>query len=85
MDTACSSSMVAMHQACLALQGGECDMAVVGGVNMLLSIRPWLGFARASMLSPDGRCKSFDADGKGYVRAEGGGHRARQAPCRCRT
>ena len=73
IDTACSSSMVAIHQACSALARGEIGMAVAGGVNMLISARPFAGFARASMLSPDGRCKSFDADGKGYVRAEGGG------------
>jgi len=48
-------------------------MALVGGVNILASMKPWIGFAQASMLSPDGRCKSFDADGAGYVRAEGGG------------
>ncbi len=73
IDTACSSSMVAMHQACRAIESGECSMALVGGVNILASMKPWIGFAQASMLSPDGRCKSFDADGAGYVRAEGGG------------
>jgi acyl transferase domain-containing protein/NADPH:quinone reductase-like Zn-dependent oxidoreductase/acyl carrier protein len=73
IDTACSSSMVAMHQACRAIAAGECSMALVGGVNILASLKPWIGFAQASMLSPDGRCKSFDADGVGYVRAEGGG------------
>lgn len=73
IDTACSSSMVAIHQACQALAHGEIGMAVAGGVNILVSPRPFVGFSRASMLSPDGRCKSFDADGNGYVRAEGGG------------
>ncbi|KQT68982.1 MULTISPECIES: type I polyketide synthase [unclassified Aureimonas] len=73
IDTACSSSMVAMHQACVAIASGECDMALAGGVNLLLSPRPFVGFSEASMLSPDGRCKSFDASGNGYVRAEGGG------------
>ena len=73
IDTACSSSMVAIHQACRALAGGEIGMALAGGVNILVSPKPYVGFSRASMLSPDGRCKSFDASGNGYVRAEGGG------------
>lgn len=73
IDTACSSSMVAIHQACRALASGEAETTLAGGINILASHRPFIGFARASMLSPDGRCKSFDADGKGYVRAEGGG------------
>lgn len=73
VDTACSSSLVCVHQACQAISGGECEMAIAGGVNILADIRPWQGFAAASMLSPEGRCKSFDASGSGYVRAEGGG------------
>jgi acyl transferase domain-containing protein/NADPH:quinone reductase-like Zn-dependent oxidoreductase/NADP-dependent 3-hydroxy acid dehydrogenase YdfG/acyl carrier protein len=73
IDTACSSSMVAIHQACQALARGEIAMALAGGINMLISARPFAGFARASMLSPEGRCKSFDAGGNGYVRAEGAG------------
>ena len=73
VDTACSSSIVCVHQACISLLGGECTMALAGGVSLLTSIRAWLGFARASMLSPTGRCKSFDASGDGYVRSEGGG------------
>ena len=73
LDTACSSSLVCVHNACMSLLAGECSTALAGGVSILVSIRPWLGFARASMLSPTGRCKSFDASGDGYVRAEGGG------------
>ena len=73
IDTACSSSLVAFHQACQSIATGACEKALVGGVNILGSFKPFAGFAQASMLSPDGRCKSFDADGKGYVRAEGGG------------
>ena len=73
VDTACSSSIVCIHQACRAIISGECTMALAGGVSLLTHIRPWLGFARASMLSPTGRCKSFDASGDGYVRSEGGG------------
>ncbi|MFK8017571.1 MAG: SDR family NAD(P)-dependent oxidoreductase [Gammaproteobacteria bacterium] len=73
IDTACSSSMVAIHQACQAISRGECESALAGGASVLCDIRPWLGFSRASMLSPDGRCKSFDESGNGYVRSEGGG------------
>ncbi len=73
VDTACSSSLVCVHQACRAILAGDCDAAIAGGVNILADIRPWQGFAAASMLSPDGRCKSFDASGAGYVRSEGGG------------
>ena len=73
MDTACSSSLVCVHHACRSLLEGECTTALAGGVSILMHIRPWLGFARASMLSPSGRCKSFDASGDGYVRSEGGG------------
>ncbi|WP_167858463.1 type I polyketide synthase [Methylobacterium nonmethylotrophicum] len=73
IDTACSSSIVALHQACTSLAAGETAMALVGGVNLLMGVKPWIGFSRASMLSPDGRCKSFDASGNGYVRSEGGG------------
>ncbi|MFK7874841.1 MAG: SDR family NAD(P)-dependent oxidoreductase [Paracoccaceae bacterium] len=73
VDTACSSSLVCLHQAAQAVQSGECDAALAGGVSILMHTRPWLGFARASMLSPDGRCKSFDESGNGYVRSEGGG------------
>ena len=73
IDTACSSSLVALHSACQALLRKEIPLAIVGGVNILLSPLPFIGFSRAHMLSPDGRCKVFDASGNGYVRAEGGG------------
>jgi acyl transferase domain-containing protein/acyl carrier protein len=73
LDTACSSSLVCIHQACISLLAGECSTALAGGVNLLINVRPWIGFAKASMLSPSGRCKSFDASGDGYVRSEGGG------------
>lgn len=72
VDTACSSSLVALHHACRALQTDEASTAMVGGVNLLLHPYPFVGFTKASMLSADGRCKSFDASGNGYVRAEGG-------------
>lgn len=71
VDTACSSSLVALHQACRSLWDGEASSALVGGVNMLLHPFPFIGFSRASMLSVDGRCKTFDASGNGYVRSEG--------------
>lgn len=73
VDTACSSGMVALHQAMSALRRGECAQALVGAVNLFSSPTSFVGFAKASMLSPAGRCTSFDADGAGYVRAEGGG------------
>jgi acyl transferase domain-containing protein/acyl carrier protein len=73
MDTACSSSLVCVHHACRSLLNGECSTALAGGVNILAHIKLWQGFAKASMLSPTGRCKSFDATGDGFVRAEGGG------------
>ncbi len=71
VDTACSSSLVALHEALEAIRTGRIDTAVVGGVNLLLSPLPFVGFARASMLSPSGLCRAFDADGDGYVRSEG--------------
>ena len=67
IDTACSSSLVAIHHACQGLWHGEFPMALAGGVNLLLSPFPFIGFSKASMLAPDGRCRAFDADGKGYV------------------
>lgn len=72
IDTACSSSLVALHHACRALQAGEAGTALVGGVNLLLHPYPFVGFTKASMLAADGRCRPFDAEGKGYVRSEGG-------------
>ncbi|WP_164867903.1 type I polyketide synthase [Rhodovarius crocodyli] len=72
IDTACSSALVALHHAAEALAAGNIPAAVVGGVNMLLSPFPFGGFARASMLSPTGRCHAFDSRADGYVRAEGG-------------
>ena len=73
VDTACSSSLVAIHQACQALRYGECDLALAGGVNVLLSAKTAMTFSHAHMLAPDGRCKTFDAAADGYVRGEGCG------------
>ena len=71
IDTACSSSLVAVHQAVQSLRRGETDLAIVGGVNLILSPEMNIGFSRTRMLASDGRCKTFDASADGYVRAEG--------------
>lgn len=73
IDTACSSSLVAIHHACNSLKTGNSQLAFAGGVNLLYSPFPYIGFSKAHMLSKDGRCKVFDAHGNGYVRAEGAG------------
>lgn len=73
IDTACSSSLVALHQARLSLYRGECDLAIVGGVNLILSPGNTIIFSQAQMMASDGRCKTFDASADGYVRAEGCG------------
>ena len=70
MDTACSSSMVAFHQACQSILSGETDQALTGGVSLHLHPYGFMIFSKATMLSPEGRCKVFDADADGYVRSE---------------
>lgn len=72
LDSACSSSFVALDQACSALDRGEIDLAVVGGVNLCLSPAPFIGFSQARMLSPTGLSRPFSAKADGYVRSEGG-------------
>jgi acyl transferase domain-containing protein/NADPH:quinone reductase-like Zn-dependent oxidoreductase/NADP-dependent 3-hydroxy acid dehydrogenase YdfG/acyl carrier protein len=72
-DTACSSSLVATHLACQSIWAGESTLAITGGVNAILVPDVTIGLGKGGMLSPDGRCKSFDAAGNGYVRGEGAG------------
>ena len=73
VDTACSSSLVGIHLATTSLRDRECDLALAGGVNALVSPEFSINFSKAGMLSPDGRCKTFDAKADGYVRSEGCG------------
>src|SRR5699024_4043249 len=73
IDTACSSSLVAVHQAVRALRGGEADVAVAGGVNMLVAPAASLGFDQLGVMAPDGRIKAFSADADGMIRSAGGG------------
>jgi acyl transferase domain-containing protein len=73
VDTACSSSLAAVHLACQSLRAGDSDLALAGGVNVILSPEPMVLFSRWGMMAPDGRCKTFDAAADGFVRAEGCG------------
>jgi amino acid adenylation domain-containing protein/thioester reductase-like protein len=73
IDTACSSSLVAVHNAVGSLRTGESDLALAGGVNLLLSPELTIAFSNARMMAADGRCKTFDARADGYVRGEGCG------------
>jgi malonyl CoA-acyl carrier protein transacylase len=73
VDTACSSSLVATHLAVASLRSRECDLALVGGVNLMLRPEWYVNFTKAHMLAPDGRCKTFDAAANGYSRGEGCG------------
>ena len=73
VDTACSSSLVAVQRAVDALRSGVCDLAIAGGVNLIISPKLFISIDKAGMLSKDGRCKTFDAAANGYVRGEGAG------------
>lgn len=73
IDTACSSSLVAVHRACRAILGGECVMAVAGGVSFITGNVNHLDLGKAGFLSPTGQCKPFDASADGYCRADGAG------------
>ncbi len=73
LDTACSSSLVTTHLAVESLRRRECDLALAGGVNLILSPELSITFSHAHMMAADGRCKTFDAAADGYVRGEGCG------------
>ncbi|MFB7514389.1 type I polyketide synthase [Streptomyces sp. NPDC056144] len=73
IDTSCSSSLVAVHMARQSLLTGETDLAIAGGVNIILSPMDAIAFSQAAMLSPDGRCKFGDTGANGFVRSEGVG------------
>ncbi|MCQ4163483.1 SDR family NAD(P)-dependent oxidoreductase [Tahibacter harae] len=73
VDTACSSSLVATHLACQALRNGEIDMALAGGASLYLTAGSYIGMCAAGMLSPAGRCKTFDNSADGFVPGEGAG------------
>ncbi len=73
IDTACSSSIVSIHYACKSLQSEECQLALAGGVNLILNPTPMISFCNGRMLAKDGNCKTFDEEADGYIRSEGCG------------
>ncbi|MBP2846632.1 KR domain-containing protein [Dickeya oryzae] len=73
IDTACSSSLVAIHRAVMSIQHGDCDMAIAGGANLILSPKMHILYSKAEMICEDGRCKTFSEDANGYARGEGVG------------
>lgn len=72
-DTGCSGSLTALHYACRSILGGESELAIVGGANALVSPETFVVKSKAGVLSPDGKCKTFDASADGYGQGEGGG------------
>ncbi len=73
LDTACSSSLLAVHLACQALRSGECDLALAGGVNLVLAPEQLIGLSHMGAVAPDGRCKTFAAEADGFGVGEGVG------------
>jgi acyl transferase domain-containing protein/acyl carrier protein/SAM-dependent methyltransferase len=73
IETACSSSLVAIHRAVTAIAMGNCDMAIAGGINTIVSPSSYISFSKSGMLCEDGRCKAFSDKANGYVRGEGVG------------
>ena len=73
IDTACSSALVAVHQACQSIRSGECSVAIAGGVNIIMAPELAVTLAQSHIISHTGQCKSFDANADGYVRSEGCG------------
>src|SRR4029079_10189917 len=73
IDTACSSALTAVHAACEHIRAGRGDVALAGGVTVMISPGGFIVFAQAAMLSPEGRCAAFDASASGFVRGEGAG------------
>ncbi|MFF9644157.1 SDR family NAD(P)-dependent oxidoreductase [Kitasatospora aureofaciens] len=84
VNTGCSSSLVAIHRAAEAIRSGECDIAVAGGINLILTPHNHVLLSSTGMLSPTGRCRSFDADADGFVRSEGFGLVVLTSPDRAR-
>lgn len=73
VNTACSSALTALHTAVNSLRAGDVDAAVVGGVSLMLSPAISVAFSKLQAVSPNGHCRSFDADADGYARGEGAG------------
>jgi acyl transferase domain-containing protein/acyl carrier protein len=73
MDTACSSALTAVHLACEQILAGRCKVAIAGGATVLIMPDGFIGFSQAGMLSPEGKCRAFDASANGFVRSEGAG------------
>ncbi|MFR9754132.1 beta-ketoacyl synthase N-terminal-like domain-containing protein, partial [Nocardia sp. 004] len=73
VDTACSSSLVAFHLACQGIADGDCEMAIAGGVNVMIQPETFVPMCKGGFLATDGRSKAFDAAADGYGRGEGVG------------